>query len=380
MELSTAWLLARSLCPLAPREDGTVVVLAADPGETLALDVLAAVLDRPVIVKQCDRNEIRRRLLERAESRHESLADIASPVPAEQAADGYDGGEPVDRELLGGDPDHPRVIRLVNTLLTDAVKHRASDVHLAPDDAGMRVRYRIDGMLEDIDLLSRDVAEPVISRIKVMARMDVSQRRRPQDGSMNVTYAGRPLDIRVSTVPTPAGERVALRLLQRTGAVTGLDALGMPRHMQDAIDGILHQTQGMLLVAGPTGSGKTTTLYACLDRIDTASRNTITIEDPVEYDIPGISQIQVGRDRSFGFADGLRSLLRQDPDVLMVGEIRDGETAGIAFQAALTGHLILSTIHTVDPAAAVIRLLDLGVEPPLIAETLAAVMDQRLIR
>lgn len=372
--VSTAWLMARALFPMDPRDDGTVEVLAADPSDTLALDVLAAVLDRPVIVRESDRDTIRRKLLHRAESQGERLADITSGAP-----DAIDS-QIVDRELLGNDPDDPRIIRLVNTVLTDAVKYRASDVHLEPEPSGLRIRYRIDGLLEDIDILPSTTAEPVISRIKVMAAMDVSQRRQPQDGSVSVTYAGHPMDIRVSTVPTPGGERVALRLLQRGGTVNGLDALGVPPRIRDTIDSILEQTQGLFLVAGPTGSGKTTTLYACLERIDTKARNTITIEDPVEYDIPGISQIQVGRSRSFGFADGLRSLLRQDPDVLMVGEIRDGETAGIAFQSALTGHLILSTIHTVDPAAAVIRLLDLGVEPALIAETLGAVMDQRLVR
>ncbi|MCD4655098.1 GspE/PulE family protein [bacterium] len=283
-------------------------------------------------------------------------------------------------ELLGNDPDHPKIVRLVNTILADAVNCRASDIHLEPDQSGLKIRFRVDGLLEDRDHVPPEFAAPVVSRIKVMAKMDVSRRLEPQDGSCSVTFGGRPVDVRVSTVPTPLGERLVMRLLDRSQQISSLKNLGLPVAFNEPVQQLLKQNQGLFLIAGPTGSGKTTTVYGCLLCIDTLKRNTITIEDPIEYDIKGISQIQVGRDRNLGFADGLRSLLRQDPDIIMVGEIRDNDTAATALKAALTGHLILSTIHTTDPSSAIIRLLDLGVERPLIAETLSAVLDQRLIR
>ncbi len=374
--ITTAWLLRHGIAPIRRQENGTLDVLVADTANSLPLDVLGAVLQSPIVVVSGDKSTIRERLMDRAKQFRESVTDLTAGG-AETTSDSE--VIPIG-ELLGGDPDNPTVIRVVNAILAEAVVALASDVHLEPDNSRLRVRYRIDGMLEDREPIPTTFSDPVVSRIKVMSKIDISNRHHPQDGSFNVTFGGHPVDVRVSTVPTPGGERVVMRLLDRSGQSVTCEKLGMPTSLITSLESILNRAQGLLLVAGPTGSGKTTTLYACLNRIDTIERNTITIEDPVEYLIPGVSQVQVGRDRTLGFADGLRSILRQDPDVILVGEIRDRDTASTALQAALTGHLILSTIHTMDPASSVIRLLDLGVDPPLIAETLTAVMDQRLVR
>lgn len=398
--LTGAWLLRHGATPLRWLPDGSLELLMADPSNTLVIDVIAALTGHPVSARPGAPQAIRSLLMERAAILRETAAELAAGAfgasrgtePRDRPGAGIPATEPdvsgvqvrqnelSGGELLCGDPDEPRIIRIVNALLADAVDTAASDIHLEPGRDGLKVRFRIDGMLEDRHVLPQAFTEPVVSRIKVMARLDVSNRRLPQDGAFDVTFGGKPMDVRVSTVPTPSGERIVMRLLDRSGRSITLETLGMDPDLIAKIELILRQPQGLFLVAGPTGSGKTTTLYACLNRMDVGMRNTITIEDPVEYHIAGVSQIQAGRDRNLGFADGLRSVLRQDPDVIMVGEIRDRDTAATALQAALTGHLILSTIHTIDPAAAVIRLLDLGVEPPLIAETLTAVMDQRLVR
>lgn len=395
--ITTAWLLRHAIAPLKFRPDGTLEVAAAEPVDRLAIDVIAALLNRPVAVKGENVAAVRNKLMDRAAEQRETASQLTgdqSKTRAEKGLTREDSSPHADNavvtgvsvsrlaagELLGGDPEEPTVIRVVNAILADAVNLAASDIHLEPVGEGLKIRFRIDGLLEDRDMLPDAFREPVVSRIKVMARLDISNRRQPQDGAFDVTFGGHPLDVRVSTIPTPAGQRVVMRLLDRSGRAVTLKKLGMDADLIDSIQSVLNRTQGLFLIAGPTGSGKTTTLYACLNRLDIGVRNTITIEDPVEYHVSGISQVQVGRDRTLGFADGLRSILRQDPDVIMVGEIRDADTASTALQAALTGHLILSTIHTMDPAAAVIRLLDLGVEPPLIAETLVALMDQRLVR
>lgn len=374
--ITTAWLLRHGLAPVRRRDDGTLDILAADIDTHLPLDVLGAVQQCSVAAVRSDKTAVHAHLMNRAKHLRESVSDLTGRDSADTAV----SIETVPDELLGGDPDNPTVIRVVNAILAEAIRFSASDIHLEPDGPGLRVRYRIDGLLEDQDAIPPAFRDPVVSRIKVMSKIDISTRHQPQDGSFNVTFGGHPMDVRVSTVPTPSGQRVVMRLLDRSGRSVTCEKLGMQPELITSIESILNRSQGLFLAAGPTGSGKTTTLYACLNRIDTAVRNTITIEDPVEYHIAGVSQIQVGRDRNLGFADGLRSVLRQDPDVIMVGEIRDRDTAATALQAALTGHLILSTIHTMDPASAVIRLLDLGVDPPLIAETVTGIMDQRLVR
>jgi general secretion pathway protein E len=272
------------------------------------------------------------------------------------------------------------VVELVNKLLFEALRARASDVHLQPAADEMIVRYRIDGVLHSVATYPPAVLEPVVSRIKVMARMDITEKRLPQDGRTTVRLGNKSVDLRISTVPSDYGERVVVRLLDRAAGVFGLEELGMSPHHLEAMDRIAHSDSGLFFCTGPTGSGKTTTLYAALSRVDSRERNIITLEDPIEYHLPGITQLPAGEKKGMTFASGLRSILRQDPDVIMVGEVRDVETARMAVRAAQTGHLVLSTLHTSDSAGAVARLLDLGVEPFLLASVLEAVLAQRLVR
>ena len=276
--------------------------------------------------------------------------------------------------------NRPPVIRLVNDILFRALQMRASDVHIHPYEAKVQIRYRIDGILYDTLGLNRNVLPLIISRIKVMAGMDIAERRLPQDGRSSVRIGKREVDLRVSTVPTSYGERTVLRLLDKSTALYGLDELGLWKEDLERFDSLLGRTHGVIFVTGPTGSGKSTTLYACLSRINSAEKNIITIEDPIEYQLTGISQIQVASKKGMTFATSLRHVLRQDPDVIMVGEVRDVETARMAIQSSLTGHLVFSTLHTNDSAGAVSRLLDLGVEPYLVSSSLIAVLAQRLVR
>jgi general secretion pathway protein E len=272
------------------------------------------------------------------------------------------------------------VIRLVNMLLSEALDARASDVHLEAYPDAMRVRYRVDGVLEEAPSPSRGMAPAVVSRLKVMADLDIAERRTPQDGRIRLTLQDRQVDVRVSTVPTLHGESVVLRLLDKESGTLELGALGMSAGDLARFEDVLTRTHGIVLATGPTGSGKTTTLYAALQRLRTGREKILTVEDPVEYQLAGIPQVPVNEKVGVTFASALRALLRQDPDVMLVGEIRDGETAEIATQAALTGHLVLSTLHTNDAAGALTRLVDLGVAPFLVSATVEAVLAQRLVR
>lgn len=276
--------------------------------------------------------------------------------------------------------NRPPVIRLVNDILFRALQMRASDVHVHPYESKLQVRYRIDGILYDTLSLNRNVLPLVVSRIKVMAGMDIAERRLPQDGRCTVRLGQREVDLRVSTVPTSYGERSVLRILDKSMALLGLDDLGLWKDDLKKFDTLLTRTHGVIFVTGPTGSGKSTTLYACLQRINSAELNIMTVEDPIEYQLEGISQMQVATKKGMTFAAALRHLLRQDPDVIMVGEVRDIETARMAIQSSLTGHLVFSTLHTNDSAGAISRLLDLGVEPYLASSSLVAVLAQRLVR
>ena len=285
--------------------------------------------------------------------------------------------EPSD--LLESDDDAP-IIRFINAVLTEAIKENASDVHIEPYENRLGVRFRIDGVLREVLETRRALAPLVVSRVKVMSKLDIAEKRLPQDGRISLRIAGRAVDVRVSTMPSGHGERVVLRLLDKQAGRLDLMSLGMDPDTEQMVDELIHKPHGIILVTGPTGSGKTTTLYAALERINDNSRNIMTVEDPIEYFIDGIGQTQVNTKVEMTFARGLRAILRQDPDVVMVGEIRDLETAEIAVQASLTGHLVLSTLHTNTAAGAVTRLRDMGVEPFLLSSSLLGVLAQRLVR
>jgi len=285
--------------------------------------------------------------------------------------------EPSD--LLESDDDAP-IIRFINAVLAEAIKENASDVHIEPYENRLNVRFRVDGVLREVLKTNRALSPLVVSRIKVMSRLDIAEKRLPQDGRISLRIAGRAVDVRVSTMPAGHGERVVLRLLDKGAGRLNLLSLGMPKPAETSMDTLIHKPHGIILVTGPTGSGKTTTLYAALERINDHSRNIMTVEDPIEYYIDGIGQTQVNTKVDMTFARGLRAILRQDPDVVMVGEIRDLETAEIAVQASLTGHLVLSTLHTNTAAGAVTRLRDMGVEPFLLSSSLIGVLAQRLVR
>jgi type II secretory ATPase GspE/PulE/Tfp pilus assembly ATPase PilB-like protein len=277
-------------------------------------------------------------------------------------------------------PTDPPIVRLVDSLIQGALRDGATDVHVEPQADGTAVRYRIDGILYDKARLSRAVAAAVTSRIKALAGLDIAERIRPQDGRLLYELSGREHDLRIATVGASFGERITVRVLDKTRVLLGLERLGLLPDQEALLERLLAKPYGMVLVTGPTGSGKTTTLYGCLTRLNERSRNIMTVEDPVEYHLEGITQIPVRSKMAVSFAAGLRAIIRQDPDVIMVGEIRDAETAQIAVQAALTGHLVLSTLHTNDAAGALVRLIDMDVEPYLITSTLLAAVGQRLVR
>ncbi|MBN1104480.1 MAG: type II secretion system ATPase GspE, partial [Deltaproteobacteria bacterium] len=272
------------------------------------------------------------------------------------------------------------IIRLVNLILTQALRRGASDIHIEPYEKVIVVRFRIDGILYEVFSLPKKFHAPVVSRLKVMAELDIAEKRVPQDGRIKIRVANRSVDLRVSIIPMAYGERIVLRILDKGVSLVGLEEMGMGAGQLKTYEGLIRKNSGILLVTGPTGSGKTTTLYASISRINSAERNVITIEDPIEYELQRVGQIQVNLKTELSFARGLRSILRHDPDVIMVGEIRDRETAEIAVQASLTGHLVFSTLHTNDAAGALTRLVDMGVEPFLIASSLLGVVAQRLVR
>ena len=286
---------------------------------------------------------------------------------------------PEQADLLESNDDAP-IIRLINAVLTQAIRENASDIHVEPFENRLVVRFRVDGILREVLQSKRGVAPLVVSRIKVMSKLDIAEKRLPQDGRISLRIAGRAVDVRVSTIPSGHGERVVLRLLDKQAGRLDLDSLGMGAHTQHLIDELIHKPHGILLVTGPTGSGKTTTLYAALEQLNDNTQNIMTVEDPIEYYIDGIGQTQVNTKVEMTFARGLRAILRQDPDVVMIGEIRDLETAQIAVQASLTGHLVLSTLHTNTAVGAVTRLRDMGIEPFLLSSSLIGVLAQRLVR
>ncbi|SNS18452.1 type II secretion system protein E (GspE) [Noviherbaspirillum humi] len=286
---------------------------------------------------------------------------------------------PAIEDLLEAADDAP-VIRMINALLTQALRDEASDIHIEPFERNSVVRFRVDGNLRDVVKPKKAIHASLISRIKIMAQLDIAEKRLPQDGRITLRVGGKPVDVRVSTLPTGHGERAVLRLLDKEGGRMDLNHLGMSPDVEQEFDKLISQPHGIVLVTGPTGSGKTTTLYAALSRLNGPSTNILTVEDPIEYELAGVGQTQVNPRIEMTFAKALRAILRQDPDIIMIGEIRDLETAQIAVQASLTGHLVLATLHTNDSAAAVTRLLDMGIEPFLLSSSLLGVVAQRLVR
>jgi general secretion pathway protein E len=381
--LPMQWARRHAVLPLGA--DGEAVAVAVgDPLALAPLDDLRFLYGRPVTPVVVPPDVVRRAIARAWDEAAPAETTAATALRAEidRRIDLGEAGLdalPDRPDLLDADDEAP-VIRLVNALLADAVRGGASDLHVEPYEHAVTVRVRVDGVLHDVLAPPARLAPAIASRVKVMASLDVAERRLPQDGRIAVRVGGREVDVRVSTVPTAFGERLVLRLLDRAQARFALDDLGMDAATAARLVPLLARTHGLLLVTGPTGSGKTTTLYAALRRIADGSRNVMTIEDPIEYQLPGIAQTQVHPRIGLGFAAGLRAILRQDPDVILVGEIRDRETVEIALQAALTGHLVLATLHTNDAASAVTRLLDMGVEPYLIASSVLGVLAQRLVR
>jgi len=357
-------------------ECAQVVARASDGAAALA--ELRREFGVPLAVETVSDAEFDQRLAqiyERSEAAGSLELDVAQDAELARLAQEL----PRTLDLLDAADDAP-IVRLINALLVRALRERASDVHFEPSEVRSSTRFRVDGMLRDVLTIDRALHAALVSRIKIMASLDIAEKRLPQDGRISVRLAGRPVDVRVSTLPTGHGERAVLRLLDKQSGRLDLGGLGMSARTLTEVESLVRAPQGIVLVTGPTGSGKTTTLYAALDRVDTGRYNVMTVEDPIEYDLAGISQTQVNARIGMSFARALRSILRQDPDVIMIGEIRDQETAQVAIQASLTGHLVLATLHTNDACASVTRLLDMGVEPYLLASSLLGVVAQRLVR
>ncbi len=359
-------------------DDGELTVVLSKPLDANVLDNVSKMTGLPVKAAVSTRAAITSVIDVAYEQRSTVIEEVAEELDSQNLDQLVDQVSTSD-DLLDV-VNRPPVIRLVNDILFRALQLRASDIHVHPYEARIQVRYRIDGILYDALNLNKNVLPLIVSRIKVMAGMDIAERRLPQDGRCSVRLGQREVDLRISTVPTSFGERSVMRLLDKSTGVFDLDELGLGREDLKKFDSLLNRSHGVIFVTGPTGSGKSTTLYASLNRINSAEKNVITIEDPIEYQLEGISQIQVANKKGMTFATSLRHVLRQDPDVIMVGEVRDIETARMAIQSSLTGHLVFSTLHTNDSAGAVSRLLDLGVEPYLVSSSLIAIIAQRLVR
>jgi type IV pilus assembly protein PilB len=359
--------------PVGADDDGAITFAVADPTPEVTL-ALQSTVNRPVRIVVAPRSDVQRAI----DAAYRALGRIQDHVEAFEATEGTRRvAEPVS---AAGAADDAPVVQVANLIVTQALRDRASDVHIEPQGSRLRVRFRIDGALHDALELPISMAPALASRFKILAGMNIVERRRPQDGQFAMDVDGREIDLRVSTVATITGECCVLRILDKSQSLFRLAELGMPPDTNQAVKDLIHSPFGMILCAGPTGSGKTTTLYASLAEIDEPHRNIMTIEDPVEYTFPSINQIQTQETAGITFATGLRSILRQDPDVILVGEIRDVDTARVAVQSALSGHFVLSSIHATDSAAALHRFLDMGIESFLIASSVVAVVAQRLVR
>jgi type IV pilus assembly protein PilB len=360
------------LIPIS-RDGDRLVIGMTDPTDIIAIDDVGSAADLridPVVVAE-DAFDYAFQRYVRSDS---ELSDLSATLEETATAQST-----LTEDHVEQDNDAP-IVRFVNLLITQAIDDRASDIHLEPGESFLKVRYRIDGVLHELQRPDRNIQDGIISRLKIMASIDIAERRKPQDGRLSVTHNGRTVDLRVATLPTVWGEKVVMRILDNSGVSLSLDDLRMSEHNLSTFRAAISSPHGMVLVTGPTGSGKSTTLYTALREVSTPQVNVITVEDPVEYRIPGINQVQVNAKAGMTFQAALRSILRSDPDVVLVGEIRDQETAVIAIEAALTGHLLLSTLHTNDAPSAVTRLMEMGTEPFLVATALTAVVAQRLAR
>lgn len=360
-------------------DHGIFTIAVADPLNLAPLQDIAIMLDadvKPVYTsKDIILNAINECYNQQTGAASQMLADLAG-----QRQGTTDEGEFEVYDLLDNSQGQPPVIKLINLILTEAIQQGASDIHFEPEDNGLRVRYRIDGVLQNRHAPSQEFKAQLITRIKVMSKLDIAEHRLPQDGRIKLIMGPRQIDFRVSTVPIAEGERIVLRILDKGNVLLGLDKIGMLPEVYTEFRRLIAVPEGIMLVTGPTGSGKTTTLYSAICEIYSEETNIMTIEDPVEYNLKGIAQIGVQPKIQLDFARGLRHILRQDPDIIMIGEIRDKETAEISIQAALTGHLVLSTLHTNDAPSAVTRLVDMGIEPYLLSSSIVGILAQRLVR
>ena len=365
---------------LSARQVGGVVEVWSRPGvSTTVLAELRRALGRPLRVHELSTEAFDAALNRAYERGMNQAMQIVDDLGEDMDLAELTQNLPRAEDLLESEDDAP-IVRLINALLTQAVREGASDIHIEPFETRSVVRFRLDGVLRDIVEPQQVLHGVIVSRIKIMARLDIAEKRLPQDGRITLRLAGRPVDVRVSTLPTGHGERVVLRLLDKQMGRLRLASLGMSEATLAILDRLIHQPHGIILVTGPTGSVKTTTLYAALSQLDAKRHNIVTVEDPIEYDLDGIGQTHVNAKIDLTFARALRAILRQDPDIIMIGEIRDLETAQIAVQASLTGHLVLATLHTNDAVGAITRLVDMGVEPFLVASSLLGVLAQRLVR
>lgn len=374
--LKREYLERHYLAPYSVAHDH-LLVAAVDPTAFKSIDILSRLFGLPLVLTLAPRSEILR-VIDAVFTHQEErevirLWDLSREELPDTVRELLDAGVAAANDL-------PPVIRMVNLILLEAARDQASDIHFESSPQGFRVRYRIDGILYEVHKPPKRLSAPMLARIKVMAGLNVAERRIPQDGRLRLRTRDAEIDVRVATIPAADGERAVLRLLDRTRAVLPLESIGLPPNYVTIIEQQLSLTAGLVLLTGPTGSGKTTTLYSMLNRINSAQRNIITIEDPIEYRLPGINQLQVNERTGFTFANGLRSILRQDPDVIMIGEIRDRATAEIAIQAAMTGHLVLSTLHTNSASEAINRLRDMGIAPYLLADSITLLIGQRLVR
>ena len=359
-------------------ESDQVALVVADPLDTASLDHARMLLGRDVLPKVA----LASKIVDAINQVYDRNLNEAEQVVDEMEAQDLDSAEASLEEAqdLLDTGDEAPIIRLVNSLLFRAAKERASDIHIEPMERELSVRFRIDGVLAEIIKPPKRYQSSILSRVKIMAQLNIAEKRLPQDGRIRIKLAGRDIDIRVSCIPVTHGERIVMRLLDKNAVLLDLAEIGMNPDILENVDKLIHRPHGIVLVTGPTGSGKTTTLYGALSRINTPDLNILTVEDPVEYQLKGIGQMAIQPKIGLTFAAGMRSFLRQDPDIIMVGEIRDKETAQIAIEASLTGHLVFSTVHTNDSAGAVTRLVEMGIEPFLVASSLTGVLAQRLVR